>query len=222
MIPAIHLPPAGSLGSTDKRANPLNGSGRSFRKTRDPRELRAIAAFLDVERSARYQPANGQTFCNIYAYDFCYLAGVYLPRVWWNGTAIAEMKQRTVVAKYGVTIGELNANALHMWLQNFGFEFGWKPAAHTTVLQQQANDGAVCVITALRADRSRSGHIAAVLPEGPETAIATSGRCEVPVQSQAGVRNFCASTKPGRWWESVQFSAHGLWVNANLPEFQKV
>ena len=41
-------------------------------------ELHQIVADLDVANSARYAPV-AQTFCNIYAYDFCFLAGIICP-----------------------------------------------------------------------------------------------------------------------------------------------
>jgi hypothetical protein len=34
-----------------------------------------------VESSARYARTPTQTYCNVYVADYCYLAGVYLPRV---------------------------------------------------------------------------------------------------------------------------------------------
>lgn len=52
------------------------------------RQIHAIINWLDVEPSARYVAGKGKTYCNIYAYDFCYLNDVYLPRVWWTSDAL--------------------------------------------------------------------------------------------------------------------------------------
>jgi hypothetical protein len=55
-----------------------------------PDELRAslgeVIDYIATDKPAhkRYQPRDGLTFCNIYAHDYCFLAGVYLPRVWWT------------------------------------------------------------------------------------------------------------------------------------------
>ncbi|HEU5165884.1 MAG TPA: hypothetical protein VFU29_10115, partial [Chitinophagaceae bacterium] len=69
----------------------------------DPSVLREdimrIVNWLNVEKSThkRYQPGEGKTFCNIYAHDFCHLAGVYLPRVWWTQRAIEKLARSEVV-----------------------------------------------------------------------------------------------------------------------------
>src|SRR5262245_3049782 len=52
-------------------AFPLGESGRPFRTAPDPSQLLAVVDFLAVDTSKRYTPRNGDTFCNIYAYDYC-------------------------------------------------------------------------------------------------------------------------------------------------------
>ncbi|HSG46572.1 MAG TPA: SH3 domain-containing protein, partial [Longimicrobiales bacterium] len=37
------------------------------------RSLLKIVDWLDVEHSARYRPTSRSTYCNIYAYDYCFL-----------------------------------------------------------------------------------------------------------------------------------------------------
>src|SRR4051812_40345925 len=91
--PAVSFPasPQAALNSMASRHCPL---GALMPRPRGGQTLEArvtalhqIVADLDVTRSLRYMPGT-QTYCNIYAHDFCYLAGVYLPRVWWNSKAL--------------------------------------------------------------------------------------------------------------------------------------
>ena len=91
-IPMAVLPArAGGATSRDAPADAhsLNEPGRPGRTGSSPKDLTAsIAAIIDwlaVDDAAhlRYQPHDGLTFCNIYAHDFCFLTGCYLPRVWW-------------------------------------------------------------------------------------------------------------------------------------------
>jgi hypothetical protein len=173
-----------------------------------------IVNFLAVDKSARYQPGAGKTYCNIYAYDYCYLGDVYLPRVWWNGRAIGDLKAgQSVEPKYGVTIIELNANALHDWLNEWGDDFGWVKTTSLTELQDMANRGRVALICAKRKDTNRSGHIVAVVPEqqGLHVAVRSDeGEVVKPLASQAGVRNF--RFEPARdWWQQEKFADHGFW-----------
>jgi hypothetical protein len=195
----------------------LGEANRPSRAAVTPAELDAIVRYLDVERSARYKREATQTFCNVYACDYCYLAGVYLPRVWWNAQALADIaKGRAVAAKYGVTVSELNANALYEWLRDFGTSFGWTQAASLDDLQSAANAGQISVICARRKPLNLSGHIAVVVPESAPPAVAetTEAGIRVPLQSQAGRINYCFSCVPGRWWESPKFGACGFWIHA--------
>ncbi len=214
MIPTVHLPARGMRSSIANRANPLIGP-LPERVKFDGAELRDIVRFLDVERSARYKAERGKTFCNVYAYDYCYLAGVFLPRVWWTAAAIAAMKDGPPLpVRYADTVVELNANALHQWMVDYGQLFGWRYALSLDQLQTVADGGGVCVITGIRKDLSRSGHIACVIPQAEGCVPKLdAGHCLAPVQSQAGAHNYCASTMPGRWWEGAQFAGSGFWIN---------
>jgi hypothetical protein len=205
--------------STTGRAFPLGEPNAPRRVATLPaarlQQLHAIVAWLDVERSARYERTPESTFCNIYAYDFCYLAGVYLPRVWWTGRALANLAAgRAVAPKYGDTVREVNVNALYEWLEDFGAEFGWHRTTELDDLQAAANAGGVGLICAQRKDLDRSGHVCVIVPERPEsTARRNEGRVHLPLQSQAGARNFCYSCGTARWWTGNQFRAFGFWVH---------
>lgn len=182
-------------------------------------ELGAIVDWLAVDKPShkRYQPRAGLTFCNIYCHDFCHLAGVYLPRVWWTTPAILALAGGAqVTPMIGNTVVELRANDLFRWLRDFGQAFGWRQSGMLTELQQAANQGAVGLIVARRKEDGRSGHIVAVVPE---TATASArrnaaGLVIAPLQSQAGVRNFSRGTGKAGWWNGEEFAESAFWIHA--------
>ncbi len=221
-IRSVHLEennPKITRASSSGRAFPLGEPAMPFRTGTSPEEKRAqlaeIVRFLDVEKNARYKPEPKATYCNIYAYDYCYLARVYLPRVWWTEGAIAQLaRSEPVFPSYGHTVRELSANALYDWLSDFGDLFGWKRATSLEELQGAANQGAACVICAQRTDRNQSGHISAVVPEAPPNAARRKqNNVRLPLQSQAGRKNFCYSCGTGPWWQGTQFGRFGFWIH---------
>jgi hypothetical protein len=219
--PQVHFPPHGesALGLTARRHVPLASSVPSPRQpgqsdTDRAAQLHAFVSELDVTASLRYLPGT-QTYCNIYAYDFCYRAGVYLPRVWWNSKALLALaagQQPGVI--YDKTVRELNANELYRWLADWGDDYGWQRCQTVEEVQLRVNAGSVGVISAQRMDLSRSGHITVVLPEDAQrSALRVPGGIVAPLQSQAGRVNkrYFAS----RWWNDPQmFRAWGFWAHA--------
>ena len=225
-IVAVHMPHA--AGSITKRSAPANASslnepGQPLRGTNaDPAALKQdlinIVNWLNVEKisNKRYQPANGSTFCNIYAHDFCHLAGVYLPRVWWTQSAIVKLARNENVAPFlGNTIEEIRANNLLRWLKDFGEIFGWRQTGDVTKLQNAANVGGVALIIARRIDEGRSGHVTIVIPENNLAAAKrdANGNVTAPLQSQAGARNFNMGTGNTGWWLGTQFAEHAFWIH---------
>lgn len=176
-------------------------------------DLIAIIKHLNVEKSARYK-ATGATFCNIYAHDYCFLAGVYLPRVWWMRKAIATLAAGGSVApELAVTVSELNANSLFNWLEEFGQDFGWVRTFDLTDMQSAANAGQVGIICAQRKELNSPGHICAVVPETPNHQAKRSGaKVTTPLQSQAGASNFNFGGRV--WWTGSQFRKFGFWKHA--------
>ena len=226
-IIAVHMPrSAGSITKRAATANAfsLNEPGQPVRgMLADPAALKqsllSIVNWLDVEKIShkRYQPAKGSTFCNIYAHDYCHLAGVYLPRVWWTQSAIAKLARNENVAPLlGNTIEEIRANNLLRWLKDFGEIFGWRQTGDITKLQNAANVGGVALIIARRIAEGRSGHVTMVIPENNLASAKrdANGTVTAPLQSQAGAGNFKMSTgKPG-WWLGAQFAEHSFWIHA--------
>lgn len=199
------------------RAFPLGESNRPRRKRGGSEaalaSLHELVSWLDVERSERYKPGNNFTYCNIYAHDFCYLAGVYLPRVWWTDQALCKLwhrKPSEVI--YGGTVTELNANSLFDWLAEFGPDFGWSRVFSPEAIQSDANGGKVAVICAKRKNINYSGHICAVLPEsGTRKAKRTDGSVTGPLQSQAGASNKKYFTDV--WWTHARYREFAFWVH---------
>ena len=220
-IPAVHLTenrPDVTPNSTS-RAFPIGDARRPARNggtaASQVSELRNIITYLDVERGARYQRGSGNTYCNIYACDYCYLSGVYLPRVWWNAPALINLAAgRPVAAKYGATVDELNANSLNNWFRDFGSSFGWSRVSDVGALQDCANDGGIAVISAQRKELNRSGHICLVAPENsPRVAQRSADAVVLPLQSQAGATNFSYGTGTAKWWAGSEFRTFSFWIH---------
>jgi len=182
-------------------------------------DLWRIIDYLAVDKAshARYKPRDGITFCNIYAHDYCTLAGVYFPRCWWSQEAIERLTRgETVEPRIGATINEQRANDLFRWLQSFGPRFGWRQTGTLTKLQAEANLGAVSLVIARRKLEGKSGHVAMVVPERDQFRARrdAAGNVIAPLQSQAGARNFRAETGAANWWNGEQFAESAFWIHA--------
>lgn len=198
MIPEIHLTSntPSTRTMTGRRAFPLNerdmpkGDGTIA-------GIRKVLDWLDVEKSARYIRDARSTFCNIYAHDYAYLMGAYVPRVWWSKLALQHLDFSS--PKYGSTLIEMSANSLYEWFEGYGPAFGWKEA-NTTEAQIAANQGRCVIMVAANKNRAKSGHIVAIVPETDKVkCMQANGLIIYPVQSQAGAVNkkyFCS-----KWWD---------------------
>jgi predicted chitinase len=222
-LPVAHL--AEGRGDVTRRrdggrAHPLGESGRPGRNGRTPAECVAqlvrIARYLDPESSAhlRYRAKPQSTVCNVYSHDFCYLAGAYLPRVWWTEAAIARLRSgEAVPIEYDRSVREMTANLLFNWLDDHGEGFGWHRELDLDVLQAAANAGEVCLIVAHRVQADAPGHVSMVVPEHDGTAARRDARGAVvrPVESDAGRTNHTAAVKPSAWWQSARFRDAAFW-----------
>ena len=204
-------------------AHSLNESGQPGRAGTAPDQLRAeLDAIIDWlavdnEQHLRYQPRDGLTFCNIYVHDYCHLAGVYIPRVWWSSPALLRLAAGEAVEPLiGNTIFEMRANDLFRWLRDFGAAFGWRQTGTLSKLQTEVNLGAIGVIVARRKEDGRSGHIVMVVAE-TGTLLArrdAAGEVIAPLQSQAGASNFKQGTGKLNWWKGEQFAESAFWLHA--------
>jgi len=204
-------------------AHSLNEPNQPGRKGTTPAELRAeLAAIIDwlaVDKAAhkRYQPTSTATFCNIYAHDYCHLAGIYLPRVWWSPSAIEKLAQgQTVVPRLENTIDEQRANDLFRWLRDFGLRFGWRRTSTLSKLQQEVNEGAIGIMVARRKEDGRSGHIVLVVPETADEHAKrdATGEVTAPLQSQAGRNNFRYGNGAPNWWKGEEFAESAFWIHS--------
>jgi hypothetical protein len=222
-ISGVHLNTNSAVVRNNKArmAFPLNEASQPTRDKSDPanekaKSLTAIIRWLDVEAKGRYLPTSQNTYCNIYAYDYCYLAGVYLPRVWWHAGALAKLRNGTGVSPiYGETVGELNANSLFNWLREYGPIFGWKRTLDLGGAQDAANGGRVVMICAKNKKPNLSGHICPIVPEtGTAKADRVASKVTRPLQSQAGRVNRKYQTH--QWWTNGTFQDWGWWINEDL------
>ena len=219
-LPEAHLTPPGAVRVTNRdwwaySLNDPKQPGRTSAAIADrAQDLGQIVTYLHVESAARYRRTSTATYCNIYVHDYCHLAGVYLPRVWWQAKALAQLLQRQPLkARYGTTVVEYNVNALYNWLEEFGPDFGWRRTTSLTDLQQAANLGQVCIIAAQRTNLNAAGHIVAVVPETNTHKASRKGNAvTTPLQSQAGATNFRYGGRV--WWTGTQFRRFGFWIHA--------
>ena len=223
-VPAVHYresDPEARRASTGKRAEPLGEPARPSRDAAAPpaarvQQLGAIVDWLDAPGSARYQ-RDQVTYCNVYAADFCYLAGIYLPRVWWTASALMRIAQGGVLtAVYDSTVRKMRADDLHAWLIEFGASFGWQRVFDATALQLAANGGGVGIVCADRDAEGKPGHICIVVPETDMRRATRDADDHVvlPLQSQAGAVNFRYSTGERAWWEDPIYRSYVFFVHA--------
>ena len=203
----------------------------------------AVVETLNVSTSARYQKGDGKTFCNIYAHDFVTAMGGYLPRVWWMPAAWSRIQagaeivspeelrrlrregesvENVVAPEYGKTVSELNANALNRWMRSEGATFGWREETSMENAQSAANGGQIVILLAANRNPRRSGHITVVLAESPghQAQRDDNGAVSVPLQSQAGSRNFKYSAESGapgagggkQWWSDRNHVDGAAWI----------
>jgi hypothetical protein len=221
-IPPADLGPSPSAKRTGTggRASAIGEPGRPAPAASHPggrvAGILAILDWLDVGDSShvRWQPTNGTTYCNVYCYDVCNIAGIYLPRVWWKHAALVKLQAgQPVEVKYGQTVDEIRANEIYDWLVEFGGSFGWQRVFDPDPLQTQVNSGMVGIICAQRVDRNRPGHIQIIAPEhGDKQAKRSGGKVTQPLQSNAGSRTFTYDFLGNNWWRGAAFREFGFWV----------
>lgn len=210
---------------TGKRARHLNDPKMPrIEHGADPEErvtgMHRILDYLDVQKAKRYMKSGKHTYCNVYAFDYCYLAGVYIPRVWWKKNALVEIKKgNTLPVIWNNTVYELSANRLFWWLENYGEKCGWikvdkGPNAYDA-LQNAANSGGVGVIVG-DTGTLESGHITVVVPENAKHRAKRdqNGKVLAPLQSQAGAVNkkYFVDTKPWEKNPKFNYKRYGYWI----------
>lgn len=221
LIPEVHLHSSAAVTRNNERwpfsLNENNMPFRNLSSNQAKRDsIKAIISWLNVERSNRYRPRSSSTYCNIYAYDFCYLNRVYIPRVWWTqGSIIKLLDGQNLIPAYGNTVYEINANTIYRWLKDYGESFGWERVWNLDDLQDAANKGKIGIICAPNRNPARSGHICAVVPETDTHRCTryTNGKVRYPLQSQAGASNKQYFNNSNWWANQNTFVEFGFWIH---------
>ncbi len=218
-LPASHLGRQGQTrSSAEGRCYPLNEDAAPRRTASQPAECRdqlgRIVDFLDPgnDEHLRYWGAKGDHQAEIYVHDFCALARVFVPRVWWRDPALLALGAGAMPHVInGTTVEEVNANGLFDWLRAFGPDYGWQRYFQVGELQRAANQGHVGLIAARSRNLNAVGHVSVVVPERDGfRAFRKANKVLRPVESQAGLP---LGTSKKRWWLDEQFSDFAFWVH---------
>lgn len=129
-----------------------------------------VLADLDVANRYRYQPRNGNTYCNIYVWDATKAMGCEIPHFYDPNTGMET------ASRQAGTYLEMSASRMTNWLRDFGAQNGWIECDEATAIAM-ANKGMPTVAAA-----TTTGHVAMVTPQN-------EGETGVMI-SQAGGRNF--------------------------------
>lgn len=200
----------GSLDNKEETYKPLGNPAIPFRDLTGVASkltsIRKIIDALNVEKSFRYQKDESDTYCNIYTFDYCFFAKVYVPRLRWTDKAIGELeKGNEVPLVFEDTVRPFYSNYIYDWFLQSSNAFGWERILDIDELQNKVNEnGGVGIICAKRFILNKSGHVVVVVPE-TETgkAFRLDGKVIYPLQSQAGMNNYnYFSEIRADWWDS--------------------
>lgn len=139
--------------------------------------LNTVLDQFEVTSNSRYRRAsNGNTYCNIFAWDVTSALGCQIPH-WTLNNLIADSSARG--AK------EMNVNATYAWLNGYGGMYGWYKVSGYDA-QQRADNG-YPTVAVWKNPNGGSGHIAVVRPQGGGYSYSDSMG---PVVAQAGASNY--------------------------------
>lgn len=211
---AIH--PDARLDSQLRRFHPLSDPKIPYRDLTDVAAKKAslhdLIAYLNVNKSLRYQRTPEDTYCNVYSFDYCHFAQVYLPTVWWTEASIQRLQAGEEVEPiFEDTVMPIYSSAIHDWFMEWGPSFGWERITDLDEMQHRVNtEGGVGIICAKRKIVGLSGHIVPVVPETAEhKAYREDGKVIYPLQSQAGKVNYMYFAKGRKdWWNHERYSSH--------------
>lgn len=214
---AILLPdPESRLDSQIMKYTPMSEQGIPYRDLTNPatkrESLGKLIEKLDVVTNLRYQRTVEDTYCNVYSFDYCHFAQVYLPTIWWTDDALQKvLNGEEVEAVFEETVDHIYSSAIHDWFLEWGASFGWKRMHTIEEMQQEVNtNGGVGIICAKRKIKGLSGHIVPVVPETKrKKAYRENGILIYPLQSQAGKLNYNYFSKARKdWWNHERYSSH--------------
>ncbi|KUJ62417.1 hypothetical protein AR687_08145 [Flavobacteriaceae bacterium CRH] len=207
--------PESRLDSMEMKEKPIKDSSIPFRDLTDvaskKESIHQLIDKLDVEKNIRYQRTIEDTYCNVYSYDYCYFAKVYVPTVWWTDESLEKiLKGQEVEAVFEETVDRIYSSAIHDWFLEWGASFGWKRMFTAEEIQNKVNtDGGIGIICAKRREKGLSGHIVPVVPETDlHKAYRENGVVVYPLQSQAGKLNYNYFSEVRKdWWNDELYSS---------------
>lgn len=140
---------------------------------RDPAIYSQLINQFAVGNNPRYLPNNGNTYCNIFAWDVSRAMGAEIPH--WIDSA------GNIMAPHAPNASEITINGGVNWMRNHGVtQFGFRSCTPQQA-QDAANQGKLAVVM-WKNTGSGHGHVAVVRP-----GTLTSGGPEI---AQAGRHNF--------------------------------
>lgn len=155
-----------------------------------------IVKYLDPKNSPRY--GRSAHFTHLFAADVCYLAGAYLPILWYQNTDKPE----------GVKI-QMNSLAIWEWYKDFGFVFGWHEVPDFKIAQEYADIGHIVTIIALPKSISGRGQMSIILPSIHKYELCkNSFSKDAPPQSRGG-HEFLQT----KWYKGPKYSDFKIYVN---------
>ena len=208
--------PESQLDSAEMKEKPIMDSSIPFRDLTDvaskKESIVKLIDKLDVETNIRYQRTVEDTYCNVYAYDYCYFSKVYLPTVWWTDESIEKIAQgQDIEAVFEQTVDRIYSSALTDWFVEWGPSFGWERMFSTDEIQKKVNaNGGIGIICAKRREKGLSGHIVPVVPETDSNKAYREHDIVVyPLQSQAGKLNYNYFSEVRKdWWNDELYSSY--------------
>jgi len=154
--PAAPLDSIGDITSPDAWI-PVDAPKQNGEGNRSAETYNQVIDQFDVENNPRYAQRDGNTYCNIFAWDVTRAMGAEIPHYRADGS-------------------EMNANGVADWLRDQGGEYGWHPVSQQEA-QEMANQGKPVVVS--WKNEGSIGHIGVVRPgemgeNGPNLAQAGS------------------------------------------------
>lgn len=160
-----------------------------------PEDLLTINEFLNPENSKRY--GGKKTFTHVFAYDFCYLAGCYIPNLWPSGGDLTEPLTR------------MNARTMWDWFIDCGMHFGWQEVETEIQAQDLANVGHLVTIIGSAKTWESPGCMTIVMPStGGKFERHNLASKDIPHQARAGKIHIRTD-----WYKSNTWREYKIWVN---------
>ena len=164
--------------------------------------LRKILHYL--HEADRYKKT-GDNLSGLFLYDVAYLAGAYVPRVWYSDASLSEEGIGKEVSDE--RLRELNNNDLFDWFKIYSREFGWKPVADFVTAQEYASVGNLVVIISQARNRYKHGLVSVIVPQDGKPV-------DIPVQCRPSKR--IAGSKIAQTRKDELLTFQNDWYNGPL------